>query len=68
MKNLNPNLDATTNIQVPLEDSIRILGLDSMNNVVEVTTIPTQDPDGNDGTGDMDGGCLLYTSPSPRDS
>ena len=59
MKNLNPNLDATTNIQVPLEDSIRILGLDSMNNVVEVTTIPTQDPDGNDGTGDMDGGDLM---------
>ena len=59
MKNLNPNLDATTNIEVPLQDSIRILGLDSMNNVIEITSIPLQDPDGNDGTGDMDGGDLM---------
>ena len=56
MKHLNANLDNTTNIEVPLQSSTRILGLDADNNVIEITpgTIST---DG-DGAGDMSGGDL----------
>ena len=57
MKNLQPNLDATTNIEVPLQGSTRILGLDEFNNIVELTST-TRVLDG-DGMGDMDGSDLM---------
>ena len=53
MKNLQPNLDATTNIEVPLQSSTRILGLDEFNNVIELTI--TTPPDDGDGSGGMGG-------------
>ena len=68
MRNLQPNLDATTNIEVPLQSSTRILGLDADNNVIELTiTTPPDDGDGSGGMGggDIDGGGGMGTPVNP---
>ena len=62
MKHLNANLDNTTNIEVPLEETLRILGLDADNNIVEITGLSLGDTGGGGGGGqggdntDGDGG------------
>ena len=63
MKHLNANLDNTTNIEVPLQSSTRILGLDAFNNVVEITAV-TQ-PDDGDGSGGMGGGDIMDGDGNP---
>ena len=54
MKHLSANLDNTTNIEVPLTPSARILGLDPDNNVIEIQ-----------GTGG--GGDTVDDNPNPMD-
>ena len=40
MKNLQPNLDAVSNIEVTLQSSTRFLGLDENNNIIEISDVP----------------------------
>ena len=59
MKHLNANLDNTTNIEVPLINTTRILGLDADNNIVEMD--PAGGPDFGDDDFNGDGMDMLDT-------